>query len=244
MHEQAAAEAATSRTALWSQLTQRARQVLGIVANPNLPPPTIALANFAGDQIKQRTEQVASQLIQLLHAAADDPNLGITGAFKSGELWIGQLRRAEGELAGAVATSHQRTIQLGAMIDQPAAVARAAKQREEPITLPQALHEYCCLLVQQKALESGIRLIQSINGRLAAANDKLIQIRREVLHLANRFDWSEPEENPEEHPHDEPDTPVEQALKRQLQSRMPQIVQQVAAQLREECIAPAGGSCT
>ncbi len=177
-----------------------------------------------------------------MHAAADDPNLGITGAFKSGELWIAQLRRAENELAGAVAAAHQRVIQLGAMIDQPTnTVARAVKQREEPITLPQALHEYCCLLVQQKALEAAIRLIQSITGRLAAANDKLIQVRREVLHLANRFDTSQSVDDPDEHSHDEPDNPVEQALKRQLQARMGQIVQQVAVQVRSECIAPAGG---
>jgi serine/threonine protein kinase len=241
IHEQTAGEDSASRAALWSRLTQRARQALGLVPSNDLPPSAVSLANFANDQVKRRTDQVASQLTYLVHTAADDPNLGLTGAFKSCEKWIEQLRRSDGELSTMIAAAHQRAAQLGAIIEQPVTDTRGKQRTEEPITLPQALHEYCGLLVRQKAIETAIRLIQAITGRLAALNDKLIQLRRDVMHVANRFDSPPPaSDNGDDHEHQHHNA-VEAALKRQLHTQMTHVVKQVAQQAREQCTSPAGG---
>jgi eukaryotic-like serine/threonine-protein kinase len=243
LHEQGDGDASASRAALWSQLTQRVRQSLGIVPSHDLPPSAVSLASFAADHVKRRTDQVASQLTHLIHTAADDPNLGLTGAFKSGEKWIEHLRRAEGELSAIVTAAQQRAAQLGAIIEQPPPAARGKQRPEQPITIAQALNEYCGLLVHQKAFETAIRLIQSITGRLAAVNDKLIQLRRDVIHVSNRFESSDPAVNGDDHEHDHshPINAVEAALKRQLQTRMTHILKQVAQQAREQCVSPAGG---
>jgi hypothetical protein len=216
-----------------------------------LPPDS--LRAVLEDQIKGLTSGRASDVCQWVLQLVDSPQGGLERARQAAAWFVAHLRSIEVDLGATLKRTETPAADLErALIDVKVVdrsqgkswLALGRGQKPAPGLDPRWL-DYGRIRLHQVTLLGIALAARSIRAQVAAVGDRLADLKREIVHLADQFDvpasWakSPPARGQSGTAPDDPSAKVIRAL----QERIPEMAAKLDRQLREEVLAGHGGLC-
>ena len=129
--------------------------------------------------------QVGTGLREWIEAIVEDPNCRVTGAKRAAKWFQGYLKSLVDRIAearGKLARETQNMVRLLAPVDP-----KGKGQRRPPAEIANAFLQYCRLRLFELAAQRAGQIAHSLQSHAVAAHDVLVDLQRDLDHLAAQF---------------------------------------------------------
>ncbi len=145
-----------------------------------------ALAPARRKLAMDRVEMIRSWLLELVENEKDR----IRGAQWAAK-WLANHCRAIEKRIGELRQGIEREMgQIGHHLDTFQSLRARGKDRFDTEQVSAVLQQYCRLRLYECVVDNAVCVIQVVKGQLASAQDELMDMERELRHLASQFDTS------------------------------------------------------
>jgi serine/threonine protein kinase len=177
------------------------------------------------DWLLQRVEQ------------ADDR---IRGAQWAAQWFSTYCRDIEQHMSDLHLKIDQELEQLQQRLDSVQQAARGkTKDREKPDSVVAAVERLCRLRLYERVVASASGVIRAVKGQVSAAEDELMDLERELRHLAKQFDTARTLDTPQED-REEVDG-ISESVGQILIDNVEKLTGQLESRLQESLVQEAGG---
>lgn len=164
----------------------------------------------------------------------------IRGAQWAAQWFATHCRNIEKHVGDLHQSINQEIDQVQRRLDVAQAARGRGKDREKPAVVIEILEQLYRLRLYERVAASAVAIIQGIKGQVASAQDELMDLDRELRHVANQFDTSRTLDAPygagEEGPGD-----LSASVGQILVDNVERLSTQLEQRLQEEVVQRVGG---